>query len=79
MNAPHSPALDRALVYAAIFVRLGDRWLRSVPCDATVHGDTVHLDGVHMQRVDDGWRLVENGQTLLVRPKVPAGVGSGHP
>lgn len=65
-------ALDRAKTYASIFLNAGDRWRFYVPVDATVTDDTVHLQGVRMRRLDDGWRLETNGEAWLVRSKEDA-------
>lgn len=62
-------ALERAQTYAGFFVNLGDRWRSMVPVHAEVDGETVHLQGVRMERVADGWRLSEGGASWLVRPK----------
>jgi hypothetical protein len=62
-------ALDRAQTYAAIFLNAGDRWRNYVPVDATVTGDTVHLQGIRMERSDNGWRLETNGEAWVVRTK----------
>lgn len=62
-------ALERAPTYAGFFLNMGDRWRSMVPVDAEVSGETVHLQGVCMERLVDGWRLTENGTSWLVRPK----------
>lgn len=61
--------LQRAETYAAIFIQAGDRWCNHVPVDATVNGDTVHIQGVRMERSDQGWRLETNGEAWIVRAK----------
>lgn len=65
-------ALERAQTYAAIFLNAGDHWRNHVPVDATVTGDTVHLQGIRMERSDDGWRLETNGEAWIVRAKATA-------
>lgn len=66
-------ALDRATTYAAIFLKVGDRWPGYVPCDATVTGAVVHLQGVRMEpTVDGGWRLTENDTSRVVRRRAAA-------
>ncbi len=59
-------ALERAQTYAAIFLSVGDRWRSYVPVDATVKGDSVYLQGVHMERRGDVWRLTENVVVTVV-------------
>ena len=54
MSEPQkSPAMERAMTYASIFVGLGDRWAHNVPVDAEVSDETgtVHLQGGRMERV----------------------------
>ena len=65
-------ALERAQTYAAIFINAGDRWRNYVPVDATVTGDTVYLQGVRMERSDNGWRLETNGKAWVVHAKAGA-------
>lgn len=65
-------ALERAESYAAIFLKVGDRWPGYVPLDATRTEGGIYLHGVHMEQVDaDTWRLTENDQRFLVR-RAPA-------
>ena len=62
-------ALGRAQGYAGIFLKAGEKWRNYKPVDATVSGDTVHLQGVRIERVEGGWRLTENNESWLVRLK----------
>lgn len=62
-------ALERAETYAAIFLKVGNKWPDYRPVDAKVHGEFVYLQGVQMRRVGDTWELTENGQTRVVRLK----------
>jgi hypothetical protein len=63
--------LERAKTYAAIFISAGEEWRKYVPVDATVKGDNVYLQGVHMEHSDGGWRLTENAESWIVRTKKP--------
>ena len=65
-------ALERAQTYASIFINAGDRWRNYVPVDATVTDDVVYLQGVRMERSDNGWRLETNGEAWIVRAKAGA-------
>lgn len=65
-------ALERAQTYAAIFIHAEDNWRSYVPVDATVAGDTVYMQGVRMERAEDGWRLTENDESWTVLAKAGA-------
>jgi hypothetical protein len=64
-------ALERAKGYTSIFIGAGDRWRHYVPVDATVDGDVVYLQGVRMERSEqgNGWRLETNEEAWVVRAK----------
>lgn len=66
-------ALERAETYAAIFLRVGNRWPAYTPADATIRGTIVHIDGIRMEpTVDGGWRLTHNGHSRIVRKRQTA-------